>query len=84
MFYDITEIEYADKSKKPLVPVRMEKKFRPTKWLSFILGQTLWHDLSNPETYDDQLENFLEALAKSGAAAVITEEERQAGLELIF
>ncbi|XP_067947601.1 uncharacterized protein [Watersipora subatra] len=67
------EIQYADKADKPIVPVRLEKKFKPTKWLSFLLGNTLWHDLSKPETFEDSFTNFLDAIRDSGEAALAEE-----------
>ena len=55
-------MEYAGRFKKALVPVRIEKKYRPDGWLAFMLGNTLFHDLSNRETCKEQTKNFLEAL----------------------
>ena len=67
----VLEIEFADKCKKALVPIRVEKKFRPGEdWLGFLLGNIIWYDLSNEETYEQQFENFLQAISTIGHKAM--------------
>ena len=56
--------------------MRFEKKFKPTSWLSFLLGNTLWIDLSDPPTYDVQFNKFIDSISDCGALARMTEEEK--------
>ncbi|XP_067947599.1 uncharacterized protein [Watersipora subatra] len=69
------EIEYADRIKKTLVPVRMQKKYRPSGWLAFLLGNTLFHDLANEGTYQANIDNFLEAMESVGKNAKIADDD---------
>ncbi|XP_067946747.1 uncharacterized protein [Watersipora subatra] len=69
------EIQYADRLKKTLIPVRMQKKYRPDGWLAFLLGNTLFHDMANPGTYQVNVDNFLEALEQSAQTAKIAEDD---------
>ena len=53
----------------------MEQKYRPGEnWLGFILGNTVWYDLSNSMTYETQLTNFLGAIANIGTEAKRTDQ----------
>ena len=75
IYFLFAEIQFAHKCKKPIVPVRMEQKYRPGEnWLGFILGNTVWYDLSNSMTYETQLTNFLGAIANIGTEAKRTDQ----------
>ena len=75
--FNFTEIEFADTSKVPIVAVIFEQKFKPTKWLKFLLGNSLWHDLSNSDTYQLQYEHFLDAIA------VVASPAKKEGLKVV-
>lgn len=43
--------------------MRMQKKYKPgDDWLGYLLGNIIWYDLSNPETFEENLFNFLDAI----------------------
>ena len=85
MFPFFLEIEFADKCKKPLVPIRIEKKFRTGEdWLGFLLGTIFWYDLSNEETYEKQFANFLEAISVIGHKAMKVKRKKSKCATLVF
>ena len=55
-----TEIQFADKCKKHLIPVKIDKSYTPGEdWLGFLLGSTQWHDISLKKTPSSLFAPFL-------------------------
>ncbi|XP_067946971.1 uncharacterized protein [Watersipora subatra] len=72
------EIQFADKCKKALIPIRIERGFRPGEdWLGFLLGTRVWYDLSKKETFDEQFANFLHTISLIGKDAKMPPEEEE-------
>ena len=55
-----SEAEYAFKLRKDIIPLKMQRDYRPDGWLGFILGAKFWIDFSN----DNKLSTSVEALLK--------------------
>lgn len=42
------EAEYSLDCKKPIIPVRMQAKYKPDGWLRFLIGMKFYFDISDP------------------------------------
>jgi len=58
----LSELEYADKQGKPIVPIRLQRDYIPKEWVSFVLGNNFCHDLYQDPLYSSKLEAFLEVV----------------------
>ena len=47
-----SEAEYAQVTKKPMLFIRTEKKYKPDGWLGLLLGNTLYYDITDEATFD--------------------------------
>ena len=56
----VVEASYAWKLKKPIIYVRMQPDFYADGWLGFILGNSLYIDMSNisSDQSDDEINNM--------------------------
>ena len=74
-FLLLTELEYADYCQKDIVPIMMQRKFKPSKWLGFLLVNKFWYDLSNPDTYEESLFKFFQSIKSAGRMAKLQTDE---------
>ncbi|XP_067948798.1 uncharacterized protein [Watersipora subatra] len=63
------EIEFADKRKKPLVPICLQEQFELAPWLEFLIGANPAYELHSRKRYAEELQNCLNALAVKAASA---------------
>eukprot|EP00299_Pterocystis_sp_00344_P019601 c9701_g1_i4.p1 GENE.c9701_g1_i4~~c9701_g1_i4.p1 ORF type:complete len:539 (+),score=155.27 c9701_g1_i4:478-2094(+) len=54
-----SEAEYARHLKKPTIPCIMEKGFQASGWLGLILGEKLYYDFSQQDSFEVTLENVV-------------------------
>ncbi|KAJ8307350.1 hypothetical protein KUTeg_015434 [Tegillarca granosa] len=59
------EAEYAFQLKKKIIPLRMEKGYKPDGWLGFIIGSKLYHDFGGGHTFESRMEGLLKELKNS-------------------
>ncbi|KAJ8310041.1 hypothetical protein KUTeg_011906 [Tegillarca granosa] len=63
----LIKAEYAFQLKKKIVPLKMEKNFKPDGWLGFIIGSKLFFDFSGKYSFESKIEGLLRELhAKLG------------------
>ncbi|XP_050407920.1 uncharacterized protein LOC126823259 [Patella vulgata] len=61
-----TEAEYAFTLKKPIIPLMMQRGYKPNGWLGMILGAKLFVDFSGKYSFDDSFKNLSRQLGKDG------------------
>ncbi|EDO45030.1 predicted protein [Nematostella vectensis] len=63
-----SEAEYAFQLRKDIVPLMMEKSYRPDGWLGMIMGAKLWIDFSDKQTLrvDDSFEKLQKEIGMRG------------------
>lgn len=59
-----TEAKFARKNRKTIVPVRMQSDYNPTGWLSAILLEKLYYDVSTVDNYVKNLPGLMRELAR--------------------
>ena|SRR6218665_648258 len=66
MLVFISEVEYAVRLRKPIIPIRVETGFRPDGWLGMASGSKMVIDFSDPETFDIKFEQLIKELFAKG------------------
>ncbi|KAJ8307353.1 hypothetical protein KUTeg_015437, partial [Tegillarca granosa] len=61
----LLEAEFAFQLKKKIIPLRMEKGYKPDGWLGFIIGSKLYHDFGGGHTFESRMEGLLKELKNS-------------------
>lgn len=54
------EAQYAYKLRKPIIPVRCQEQYNADGWLGFIIGSTLYYDVSTDDKFKSNLPKLLE------------------------
>lgn len=65
-----TEVEYAFARHKPIVPLLMEKDYKPDGWLGILKGSKLFFDFSGKYSYKDKVVELCRELGYQGRADV--------------
>jgi len=55
----VLEAEYAHEWEKPLLPVRVQPKYKPNGWLGFLLGTKYRYCLTEADRYDSEVSLLL-------------------------
>ena len=63
-FIHFTEAEYAFQQRKKIVPLMLQRGYRPDGWLGFILGAKLFFDFSGKYPFQDKLSDLLKELGR--------------------
>jgi hypothetical protein len=71
----VSEAEYAFESQKHIIPLKLQKGYKPDGWLGFLLGSKYFYDLTKEEpVFSEKLKALLTAIRKamdpSGAVVV--------------
>jgi len=56
------EITYASRREIPIVPVRLQAKYRPEGWLDLLLAATYFYDLTKRQEYEQKISELISAL----------------------
>ena len=59
MLFGFSESEYAYKLAKPIVPLLMERGYKPDGWLGALLGMQLYADLSSEDAFETKINHVL-------------------------
>ena len=59
----LSEIEYAERQNKPIIPIRVEAGIRPNGWLGIASGSKMVIDFSDPEKFTEKFQRLLKELA---------------------
>ena len=62
--FHISEAEYAFQQRKKIVPLMLERGYKPDGWLGFILGAKLFYDFSGKYPFQDKLNDLLKELRR--------------------
>ena len=62
----ISEAEYAFALQKPIIPLLMEKNYKPDGWLGILKGSKLFFDFSGKYPYEKKLEDLIKELGPKG------------------
>ena len=62
----LTEAEYAFSLHKDIIPLMLEKRYRPAGWLGMIVGSKLWFEFSERHMMDTSLEKLIKELGRRG------------------
>ncbi|XP_069046611.1 uncharacterized protein [Lepisosteus oculatus] len=57
-----TEAEYTFQLRKQIVPLMMEKNYRPDGWLGALLGAKLWIDFSNDSNFEESISQLIKEI----------------------
>ncbi|XP_025089898.1 uncharacterized protein LOC112561555 [Pomacea canaliculata] len=58
------EAEYAFQKHKRIIPLIMERSYKPDGWLGMILGAKLFYDFSGKYSFESRLEQLIKAVQK--------------------
>ncbi|XP_076444160.1 uncharacterized protein LOC143282413 [Babylonia areolata] len=61
-----TEAEYAFALHKPIIPLLMERNYKPDGWLGILRGSKLFFDFSGKYPYEKKLEELVKELGQRG------------------
>nr|KAG5685190.1 hypothetical protein BaRGS_019901 [Batillaria attramentaria] len=61
-----TEAEYAFALNKPIIPLLMERSYRPNGWLGILLGSKLFFDFSGKYPFEKKLDELVRELGHTG------------------
>ncbi|ESP03408.1 hypothetical protein LOTGIDRAFT_171498 [Lottia gigantea] len=56
------EAEYAFQLRRPIIPLIMERGYRPDGWLGFILGAKLFYDFSGKYSFESRMDGLIKAV----------------------
>ena len=59
IWFGFSESEYAYKLAKPIVPLLMERGYKPDGWLGALLGMQLYADLSSEDAFETKMNDVL-------------------------
>lgn len=60
--FTFTEAEYAFQQRKPIIPLMMQRAYRPDGWLGLILGSKLFYDFSGKYSFESRMTGLLKAI----------------------
>ena len=80
LLFGFSESEYAYKLAKPIVPLLMERDYKPDGWLGALLGMQLYADLSS----EDALETKMNDVLRMIKVKVADENAETAGKRCMF
>ena len=60
---------YAVESRKEIIPLIVEPRYKPHGWLKFYIGDKLQLDFSNDDVFHDSVKKLLNALRKTFSSA---------------
>ena len=66
--HPFTEADYSYQLQKNVIPLKMESKYEPDGWLGAMLGNKLYFDCTQPDSFDDSLNRFVKELGNRGKA----------------
>ncbi|CAM9500750.1 unnamed protein product [Lampetra planeri] len=61
-----TEAEYTFQLHKPVIPLMMERKYRPDGWLGIIVGAKLWMDFGTKTNFEQNFNKLVKELHGRG------------------
>ncbi|XP_046350502.2 uncharacterized protein LOC124131334 [Haliotis rufescens] len=67
-----SEAEYAFNLRKPIVPLMMQRDYKPDGWLGFIKGTKLYFEFSGKYPYDQKITDLVKELGKRGQVPLDT------------
>lgn len=70
----LAEAEYAFNLRKPIVPLMMQRDYKPDGWLGFIKGSKLYFEFSGKYPYDQKITDLVKELGKRGQVPLDTVE----------
>ena len=83
------EAEYAFQQRKKIVPLMLQRGYKPDGWLGFILGAKLFFDFSGKYPFQDKFNDLLKELHRikglsQGAIKDVKGPEKVEMVNLIF
>ena len=67
--FTITEAEYAFQQRKKIVPLMLQRGYKPDGWLGFILGAKLFFDFSGKYSFQDKFNDLFKELHRIKGAS---------------
>ena len=64
--YLSSEAQYGVDLRKDIIPILVEKGFRASKWLGFIIGGQLFYDLTKEEIFNETMAKLIKDLGNRG------------------
>ena len=61
-FHPFSEAEYAFQQRKKIIPLIMQKGYKPDGWLGMILGAKLFYDFSGKYSFESRISQLLKAV----------------------
>ncbi|KAK6167536.1 hypothetical protein SNE40_021537 [Patella caerulea] len=74
------EAEYAFQLRRPIIPLIMERGYRPDGWLGFILGAKLFYDFSGKYSFETRIDGLMKAVKQVYDPTAVAEEEPKPNL----
>ena len=68
-FLLFTETEYAFQRKKPIVPLMLQRKYKPDGWLGLIMGAKLYINFDGKYKYEEAMTMLLKELCGRGTGS---------------
>ena len=59
-----SEAEYAFEQGKRIIPLKLQKDYKPDGWLGFILGSKYFYDFTKEDRFEEKLRGLLAAVSK--------------------
>ncbi|XP_050407311.1 uncharacterized protein LOC126822433 isoform X2 [Patella vulgata] len=75
------EAEYAFQLRRPIIPLIMERGYRPDGWLGFILGAKLFYDFSGKYSFETRIDGLMKAVKQVYDPIAVVEEEPKPNLK---
>ena len=67
------EAKYAFKKRKDIIPLMMQRNYRPDGWLGFILGEKFWHDFQSKHVLEQSVTKLIRELGARGKELDLTD-----------
>ena len=64
----IADAEYAFQLRKPMIPLTLERNYKPDGWLGMLAGSKVWLDFTDQTKFDGHIQLLLRQLADRGKA----------------
>jgi len=62
----VSEAEYMYRLRKDIIPLVLEPGYVPDGWLGILIGTKLFFDLSQPATFDAELDRLIQEIGSRG------------------
>ena len=66
----LSEAEYAFALQKPIIPLLMERHYKPDGWLGILRGSKLFFDFSGKYPYEKKLDELVKELGQRGRSKI--------------